>query len=97
MDSTRMALVLGIAAAFTSLSAHADPHRKEARGGDRNGWSMQEVTHGAQSGQAGYRWRYFADTRQGRAVAISPGGDYFYGHGRGLTLVYKSTVEPPAS
>ena len=51
---------------------------------------MQAVSTGTKVGQPGYRWRYFVDAREGRAVVISPSGDYFYSHGKGLALVFKA-------
>lgn len=49
---------------------------------------MQAVSIDTTTGQPGHGWRYFADAREGRAVVISPGGDYFYSRGKGLCLVY---------
>lgn len=91
MKPTHLAVVLGVAAAMMSMSAHADHHRKQPRGHHRVHSGMHAVFNGTKSGQPGYGWRYFADAREGRAVVISPGGDYFYSQGDGLALVFKAT------
>jgi hypothetical protein len=52
---------------------------------------MQAVSIGTKVGEPSYGWRYFADAHEGRAVVISPGGDYYYSHGEGLMLVFKAT------
>jgi hypothetical protein len=94
MRTSSVAVVLGVAAAMTGLSSHADSQRKQARGSDRTDAGMQAIAHGATKGQPGYRWRYFVDAREGTAVVISPNGDYFYSDGAGLTLVHKGTGGP---
>lgn len=91
MKPGNVAVVLGVAAAITSMPSHADDHRKEARGIHRVDSGMQAVSIDTTSGQPGDGWRYFADARKGRAVVISPGGDYFYSQGKGLSLVFKAT------
>jgi hypothetical protein len=91
MKPSNLAVVLGVAAAMLSISSHAGGHRKEPRGHHRVDSGMQAVVTRTKSGQPGYGWRYFADAREGRAVVISPGGDYFYSQGDGLALVYKAT------
>jgi hypothetical protein len=91
MKPSNLAVVLGVAAAMLSISSHADGHRKKPRGNHRVDSGMQVVSTRTKSGQPGYGWRYFADAREGRAVVISPGGDYFYSQGNGLALVYKAT------
>lgn len=58
--------------------------------------SIERKNHEANSndptiGQPGYGWHYFVDARKGRAVVISPSGDYCYTHGKGPTLVLKAT------
>ena len=96
MKPNYVAVVLGIAVAMTGVPSHADDHGKEARSNHQADSGMQVISNAATSGQPGYGWRYFADARKGRAVAISPGGDYFYsqGHGQGPTLVFKATGAP---
>lgn len=83
--------VLAAAMLLTSLSSQAGGARKAPRSDPQHGSSMQVVANGSAAGQPGYRWRYFVDSRRGHAVVISPGGDYFYSRGKGLTLVYKGT------
>src|SRR5574340_597528 len=51
----------------------------------RSGSGMQAVATQTTIGQPGYGWRYFVDARQARAVVISPEGNYFYSHGKGLS------------
>lgn len=91
MKPNYVAVVLGVAVAMASVPSHADDHGKEARRNHQIGSGMQAISNAATIGQPGYGWSYFADARKGRAVAISPSGDYFYGRGDGLTLVFKAT------
>lgn len=58
---------------------HNHRSRAEAR--------LQEVQHQAGAGQKGYGWRYFSDPQARVAVVISPEGDYYYSHGKGLRWV----------
>jgi hypothetical protein len=60
----------------------------------RSSHSVQGFDHGMQvvpttagTGQAGDGWRYFSDPRAHRAVVISPQGEYFLSHGKGMRLV----------
>lgn len=92
MKQATVAIVLGVAAFVTSVSSLAGDRHKEARHAGRVGSGMQEVANEATTGQEAYRWRYFRDARKARAVVISPGGDYFYSRGDGLTLVYKGSA-----
>ena len=98
MKLNYVAVVLGVAVAMTSVPSHADDHGKEARSNHQPDSGMQAISNAAIIGQPGYGWRYFADAHKGRAVAISPGGDYFYSHGQGHdqgpTLVFKATGAP---
>ena len=48
---------------------------------------MQAVPHDAGPDAAAYGWQYFSDPEARRAVVISPRGDYYYSHGKGLRLV----------
>lgn len=91
MKPSHFAVVLGVAAAMMSMSSHADDHRKKSRSHHRAHSGMRTVVTRTKSGQPGHGWRYFADAREGRAVVISPDGDYFYSEGNGLALVYKAT------
>ena len=92
MNPRHLAVVLGIAAAIASISAHADAHRKAAKELRRTSTGMHTVVVHAKRGEPAHGWRYFSDAREGRAVVISPGGDYFYSHGDGLELVYKAAT-----
>jgi hypothetical protein len=85
-----MGLALCLAAATTGFPSHADDHRPASRDHRRLGSGMQAVAVAAQAGEPGHGWQYFRDARGGRAVVISPGGDYYYSQGRGLSLVYRS-------
>jgi len=89
MKPNSIAVVLSVAATMMSMPSHADDPRKEAGDSHRIDTGMQAVTTNTVIGQPGYGWRYFVDARKGRAVVISPSGDYFYNHGKGLTLVFK--------
>lgn len=91
MKPNYVAVVLGVAAAMASVPSHADDHGKEERRNHQIDSGMQAISIATTIGQPGYGWRYFADARKGRAVVISPSGDYFYSHGQGLTLVFKAT------
>ena len=94
MKTSGMAILLGVAAAVTGISSHADSQHKKVRDALRADSGMRTIANPARAGQPGHRWRYFADTREGRAVVISPAGDYFYSEGAGLSLVHKGTGAP---
>lgn len=91
MKPVHLALVLGVAAAMTCVSAQASDHRKAARSRHKADFAMKVVPVHPKKGQPGHGWRYFADARDTRAVVISPGGEYYYSEGGGLELVYKPT------
>ena len=91
MKPNHVAVVLGIAAAMAAIPSHAENHRKATRDTDRGASGMQAVATDTQVGQPGHGWRYFSDSRKGRAVVISPDGDYYYSRGKGLALVFKAT------
>jgi hypothetical protein len=91
MKPSSIAVVLSVASTMMSMASHADDPRKKAGGSHRIDSDMQAVSTDTTIGQPGYGWRYFVDARKGRAVVISPKGDYFYNHGTGLTLVFKAT------
>lgn len=55
---------------------------------------MQVVPTTAGPGEPGDGWRYFSNSAAGRAVVISPQGEYFLSRGRGLRLV---AVTQPSS
>ena len=90
MKPSHVAVVLGLAAAITSLPSQAGDRRDEARKPPRADSGMRAVAVNTANGQPGHGWRYFADARKGRAVVISPEGDYFYSRGDGLALVFKA-------
>ena len=89
MKPNYLAAALCVAVAMANMPSYADDHGK-TRHNDRIGSGMQAIPVAAAVGQPGYGWRYFADAREGRAVVISPGGDYFYSQGQGLTRVFKA-------
>ena len=91
MKPSNIAVVLSVAATMMSMPSHADDPRKEEGDSHRIDSGMQAVSNDTMIGQPGYGWRYFVDARKGRAVVISPSGDYFYSHGKGPTLVFKAT------
>lgn len=91
MKPNSIAVVLSVVATMMSVPSHADDSRKEASDSHRIDTGMQAVSTNTVVGQPGYGWRYFTDARKGRAVVISPGGDYFYSQGKGLALVFKAT------
>ena len=91
MKPSIIAVVLSVAATMMSMPSHADDPRKEAGDSHRINSGMQAVSNDSTIGQPGYGWHYFVDARKGRAVAISPSGDYFYGHGKAPSLVFKAT------
>ncbi len=63
-----------------ALRAHASELARDDSG-------MQIVANGAIAGDAGHGWQYFSAPGQTRAVVISPLGDYYYSHGKGLRWV----------
>jgi hypothetical protein len=87
MKPSIIAVVLSVAATMMSMPTHADDPRKEAGDSHRSDSGMQAVANETTIGQPGYGWRYFVDAGKDRAVVISPKGDYFYSHGKGLSLV----------
>ena len=91
MKPSKIGAALCIAAAAASVSSYAKEHRKE-RSDERNHSSqMQVIAVTAKAGEPGHGWQYFSDVRSGRAVVISPSGDYCYSHGKGLQLVFKGS------
>ncbi|MDT3705565.1 MAG: hypothetical protein ROZ09_01985 [Thiobacillus sp.] len=87
MKPSHIAVVLSVAATTMSVLSHADDLPRQATDRHRSGSGMQAVSTQATIGQPGYGWRYFVDARQARAVVISPEGNYFYSHGKGLSRV----------
>lgn len=66
------------------------PRAVQARSTDTQGPGMREVTHVAAREEPGHGWRYFTDPAARRAVVISPQGDYYLSHGKGLRLVFEA-------
>jgi hypothetical protein len=93
MKPSSVAVLMGVAALLTSIPSHADGHRKDARDVHRIGSGMQAIVNHSSIGQPGYGWRYYGDARKGRAVVIGPGGDYFYSHGEGLSVVFEGSPD----
>lgn len=86
-------VALCLAAATVGFSSHAgDDHSKASRDPRHLGSGMQVVAVAAQAGEPGHGWQYFRDARGGRAIVISPHGEYYYSRGRGLALVYKASA-----
>lgn len=86
-----------LASVFRRSDEHADrhdgrdhssdhEHATRARRGSGFDHGMQVVPTGAGPGEPGHGWRYFSDPAAGRAVVISPQGEYYYGRGKGLGL-----------
>lgn len=68
---------------------HASDRERSARTRPGDGFDsgMQAASTAAGPGEPGYGWRYFSDPAAGRAVVISPQGEYFVSRGKGLALV----------
>ena len=90
MNLSHLGVALCLAAAMTSTS-YAGDHRKESRNDRHHGSAMQAVTVAAKAGEPGHGWQFFSDSRRDRSVVISPSGDYYYGHGEGLEIVFKAS------
>ena len=91
MNLSNIGLALCLAAAVTGVSSYAGEHRKASRDKHHQASNMQAVAVAAKSGEPAHGWQYFSDARKGRAVVISPTGDYYYSHGEGLELVFKAS------
>lgn len=59
-------------------------HAQKQAATDGFDYGMQAVLHDSAADAPGYGWRYFTDPATRRAVVISPQGDYYYSHGKGL-------------
>lgn len=70
--------------------AHAGAHGTSSHDQPAPSSRMRAVPVAAKPGEPAHGWQYFADARHGRAVVISPGGDYYYSQGEGLALVYRA-------
>lgn len=91
MKLSNLGVALGLAVAMIGVSSHAGDHRKESKDHRSAAAGMQVVSVSPKVGEPGHGWQYFSDARKARAVVISPNGDYYYSHGDGLQLVFKST------
>lgn len=91
MNLSNIGVVLCLAASAISFSSYAGEHRKAPRSHRQAESGMQVVAVRAKVGEPGHGWRYFSDARAGRAVVISPSGNYYYSEGEGLRLVYKAS------
>lgn len=88
MNLSNIGLVLSLTTAVTVLPSCSGADRNDSTA-DRHGQSeMQAVAVGAMPGEPGHGWRYFTEVREGRAVVISPNGNYYYSDGAGLQLVF---------
>ena len=89
-----IALVLNAAlpAALPGLAAQAGEHRHASRDAHRAARGMRAVAVAPAPGEPGHGWQYFSDARKGRAVVISPQGDYYYSRGDGVKLVFKAAA-----
>ena len=89
MKLTLLLASIGVLAWGTSNSAQADNREQDrhARAGAGFDRGMQVVRTAARPGQPGHAWRYFSDPAAGRAVVISPQGEYYFNGGKGLSLV----------
>lgn len=91
MHLSNVLVVLCLAAGMTSFSSYSGS-RKESPVNRKTESGMHAVAVHPKVGSPGRGWRYFTDVRDGRAVVISPRGNYYYSQGEGLKLVYKSAV-----
>lgn len=96
MQSTTLLASIGMLAAFIGgpalaadhgQSRHERPRVADARHAGNGTKGMQVVPHNAGTDEPGYGWQYFTDPAAGRAVVISPQGDYYYSRGKGLRWV----------
>lgn len=92
MKLSNVGVALSLAAAMIGVSSYAGDHRRESKGHRHAAVGMRAVFVSPKVGEPGHGWRYFSDARHARAVVISPNGDYYYSHGEGLQLVFKSTA-----
>lgn len=102
MQSTPFLASIALLAAVISTPLLAggdtqDPQRdrqpvSDQRAADGFDHGMQEVSHDTTPAARAYGWRYFTDPSARRAVVISPQGDYYYSHGKGLHWVAAEQV-----
>lgn len=91
MKLSIMGVAVCLAAAGTGVSSYAGEHRTESQNKSHQSSGMRSVAVVAKPGEPAHGWRYFSDPRKGRAVVISPSGDYYYSHGEGLELVFRAS------
>ena len=91
MNLGNIGIALSLIAAVTVLPSCAGADRDDATGARHAKSEMQRVAVGAKLGEPGHGWRYFTDEREGRAVVISPNGNYYYSDGEGLKLVFRAS------
>ena len=72
----------------------ARPLAAETRPGASVDQGMRVVPHNAGPEERAHGWQYFSDPKARRAVVISPQGDYYYSHGKGLRWV--AAAQPAA-
>ena len=92
MKPIDIGVALVLAAALPGFAAHAGEHRKASRDAHPSAKGMQVVAVAPAPGEPGHGWQYFSDAHKGRAVVISPNGDYFYSRGDGMKLVFKAAA-----
>lgn len=80
-----------LVAGATAVPVFAGQHEPKASRDDQGPTSdLRAITVTAKAGESGHGWQYFADARHGRAVVISPSGDYYFSRGDGLKRVFKA-------
>ena len=91
MNLSTIGVALSLLVAVTALSSCTGADRVESSGNRHADSEMQPVAVAAKLGEPGYGWRYFTDEHEGRAVVISPNGDYYYSDGEGVKLVFTAS------
>lgn len=68
----------------TPAARRDDRHDRAHNAREIHDGGLQVVPTTAGPGEPGHGWQYFSDSAAGSAVVISPRGEYFFSHGRGL-------------
>jgi hypothetical protein len=68
-------------------NGHRHDHEHDGSAHPVAGRGMQALPTSAGPGEPAHGWRYYTDAHGGRAVVISPQGEYFLSRGEGLRLV----------